>query len=63
MSDLKTQYREFLKLNPKCRYSYDEWMDKYWEPSKIVKNNLPEEDIIDDLLDWDTTLLDGLENE
>jgi hypothetical protein len=60
MSDLKTQYREFLKSNPKCKYSYDEWMDKYWEPSKKIEDI----DIMsDEILDWDVTLSDGLENE
>ena len=64
MADLKTQYREFLKNNPKSKYSYDEWMDKYWEPTKRIEDfNIDKCISIDDESTWDITLLDGLEEE
>jgi hypothetical protein len=64
MADLKTQYREFLKNNPKSKYSYDDWMDKYWEPSKIIKDfDVTKDTSLDDIATWDITLLDGLEEE
>jgi len=64
MADLKTQYREFLKNNPKSKYSCDDWMDKYWERNKFIKDfDVTKDTSLDDIAAWDITLLDGLEEE
>jgi len=71
MSTLKTQYEDWIKENPDIPLTYEEWFSKWGE-----LNNLPinfdeidsEEEVIyegkeDDLNDWDSTLMDGLEED
>lgn len=50
MAKLETQYENYLKEVPTSTYSFDEWLTEVWEPQ------------IDELSDWDVTLLDGLDN-
>jgi hypothetical protein len=32
MATLETQYKNYLKENPDCNYTFDEWMEKVMKP-------------------------------
>lgn len=51
MLSLKTLYNNYLIQNPTSKLSYQEWVDETFEIN------------IEDISDWDVTLLDGLEDE
>ena len=72
MSSLQTQYQNYLKENPESSFTFEEWSDwKFSNPEIPPPHNglrpFDEYDyslkVIDDLSDWDVTLMDGLENE
>lgn len=58
MSKLKTQYKNYLKDNPDSNYTYDEWVDNVLTPTLEMYGDDQE-----DMLIWDVTLLDGLEDD
>lgn len=58
MSKLKTQYKNYLKDNPDSNYTYDEWVDNVLTPTLEMYRDDQE-----DMLIWDITLLDGLEDD
>lgn len=57
MSTLKRQYKIYLKQNPHCNLSFEEWEKMFLENLKIGL------ELGDDFSDWDVTLMDGLEEE
>jgi hypothetical protein len=58
MSKLETQYKNYLKDNPDSNYTYDEWVDNVLTPILEMCRDDQE-----DMLIWDVTLLDGLEDD
>jgi hypothetical protein len=50
MSKLETQYENYLKKDPTSNYTFDEWLTEVWERD------------IQEFLDWDVTLQDGLDD-
>lgn len=79
MSTLQTQYKKYLEENPDKPLSYEEWFSKWGElnglpieSDLLVSNDFQigpdgafeyEEEDIDDLDDWDSTLADGLDDD
>ncbi len=64
---LENQYKEYIKNNPKSKYSFDEWFLKVWEPKINGFLNVGEDGklnySVEDMSIWDITLLDGLEDD
>ena len=58
MSKLETQYKNYLKDNPDSNYTYNEWVDNVLTPILEMCRDDQE-----DMLIWDVTLLDGLEDD
>ena len=58
MSKLETQYKNYLKDNPDSNYTYNEWVDNVLTPILEMCGDDQE-----DMLIWDVTLLDGLEDD
>jgi hypothetical protein len=50
MAKLETQYENYLKKDSTSNYTFDEWITEVWEPD------------MQEFLDWDVTLLDGLDD-
>ena len=58
MSKLEPQYINYLKDNPDSNYTYNEWVDNVLTPILEMCRDDQE-----DMLIWDVTLLDGLEDD
>jgi len=56
MSTLKRQYKIYLKQNPHCILSFEEWEKMFIENLKIGL------ELGDDFSDWDMTLIDSIED-
>ena len=57
MSTLESQYQGYLTENPHSKYSYEEWLEFVFK--QRIDSFL---DQMEDIKDWDVTLLDGLED-
>ena len=58
MSNLETQYKNYLKQNPDSKLTFGEWKSTVF--SDLILKGLSESD---DFTEWDITLNDGLEDE
>lgn len=63
MSTLNTQYQQWLDKNPKSKISYDDWLMNIHLPKMGNMRSELKNKNIDDLSEWDITLMDGLEDE
>ena len=79
MSTLQTQYKKYLEENPDKPLSYVEWFSKWIELNGLpiefdllVSDDFQigpdgafeyEDQELEDLDDWDSTLMDGLDDE
>lgn len=60
MATLESQYKGYMIENPTSTYSYDEWLKNVFYPRF---NNIKfTDEEIEELKEWDVTLMDGLED-
>ena len=57
--NLRNQYNKWRKQNPEAQFTFEEWHSAVWEPQVTSLMSYEEES---DLSAWDSTLLDGLED-
>ncbi len=60
MDNTKRLYENWLKTNPDTIVTYEEWKKNNSTPSHNFEHG---DDYVDEISDWDVTLMDGLDGE
>lgn len=60
MDNTKRLYENWLKTNPDAIVTYEEWKKNNSTPLYNFEHG---DDYVDEISDWDVTLMDGLDDE